>query len=146
MSPRARYVPDERVFGRHYRGRPWAIGLAVAVAGLIALVLGYTKHIPFTGHGYELKAVFRNSPVVQPNSPVRIAGVNVGKVLSTDRKGNANEITFTVGSEGQPIHDDARWLRNVYVQRDAIGAARVWDEPVAFTYLAPPGVAVTAAA
>jgi succinate dehydrogenase flavoprotein subunit len=45
-----------------------------------------------------------------------------------------------------PENDDARWLRNVYVQRDAIGGARVWDEPVAFTYVAPPGVAVTASA
>jgi phospholipid/cholesterol/gamma-HCH transport system substrate-binding protein len=108
VSPRRRYVPDERVFGRHYRGRPWLIGLAVVLVGALALLLGYTKHIPFTGHGYELKAVFRNSPVVQPNSPVRIAGVTVGKVISTQPKGNANEITFTVGNDGQPVHDDAQ--------------------------------------
>jgi succinate dehydrogenase / fumarate reductase flavoprotein subunit/fumarate reductase flavoprotein subunit len=41
-----------------------------------------------------------------------------------------------------PNTDDERWLRNVHVRRDADGGARVWDDPVQFTYLAPPGVAV----
>jgi phospholipid/cholesterol/gamma-HCH transport system substrate-binding protein len=108
MSPRQRYVPDERVFGRHYRGRPWLIGLAIVVAAAIGLVIAYTKHIPFTGHGYELHAVVRNSPVVEPNSPVRIAGVDVGKVISTDRKGDANELTFTVDDTGRPVRADAQ--------------------------------------
>jgi phospholipid/cholesterol/gamma-HCH transport system substrate-binding protein len=108
MSPRRRYVPDERVFGRHYRGRPWLLGLALVVAAAIGLVIAYTKHIPFTGHGYELHAVFRNSPVVEPNSPVRMAGVNVGKVISTERKGNANELTFTVDDAGRPVRADAQ--------------------------------------
>jgi fumarate reductase flavoprotein subunit len=35
-----------------------------------------------------------------------------------------------------PTADDARYLQNVYVQRD--GDMRVWLEPVAFTRLAPP--------
>jgi fumarate reductase flavoprotein subunit len=38
-----------------------------------------------------------------------------------------------------PAADDARYLRNVYVQQD--GDLRVWLEPVAFTRLAPPGQA-----
>ena len=108
MSPRKTYQPDERVFGRNYRGRPWLIGLAFVAVALIGLLLAYTKHIPFTSYGYELKAVFRNSPVVTTNSPVRIAGVNVGKVISTQRKGNANEITFTVEASGQPVRSDAQ--------------------------------------
>jgi ABC-type transporter Mla subunit MlaD len=70
-------------------------------------VLAYTKHVPFTSYGYELKAVFRNSPVVEPNSPVRIAGVDVGKVISTQRKGDANEITFTVDDSGRPVRSNA---------------------------------------
>jgi ABC-type transporter Mla subunit MlaD len=108
MSPRKAYQADERVFGRNYRGRPWLIGLLFVIVALIGLVLAYTKHIPFTSYGYELKAVFRNSPVVATNSPVRIAGVNVGKVISTQRKGNANEITFTVEDSGRPVRDDAQ--------------------------------------
>jgi phospholipid/cholesterol/gamma-HCH transport system substrate-binding protein len=108
MSPRKPYQPDERVFGRKYRGRPWLIGLGFVVLLAIGLVLAYTKHIPFTSYGYELKAVFRNAPVVAKNSPVRIAGVNVGKVISSERKGNANEITFTVADSGRPVRDDAQ--------------------------------------
>jgi succinate dehydrogenase / fumarate reductase flavoprotein subunit/fumarate reductase flavoprotein subunit len=42
--------------------------------------------------------------------------------------------------------DDTRWLRNVHLQRQADGRVRVWDEPVAFTYLAPSGLASTSRA
>ncbi len=108
MSPRKAYQPDERVFGRNYRGRPWLIGALFVLVALIGLVLAYTKHIPFTSYGYELKAVFRNAPVVASNTPVRIAGVNVGKVLSSERKGNTNEMTFTVSDSGRPVRRDAQ--------------------------------------
>jgi phospholipid/cholesterol/gamma-HCH transport system substrate-binding protein len=108
MSPRKPFEPDPRVFGRRYKGHPWRIGLLLVLIAILGLVIAYNKHIPFTGYGYELKAVFRNSPVVAKNSPVRIAGVNVGKVLSTQRKGNANEITFTVADSGRPVRSDAQ--------------------------------------
>ena len=58
------------------------------VAFVSAWYLAYTKHIPFTSHGYELKAVFENAATLQANSPVRIAGVNVGKVLSVKPEGD----------------------------------------------------------
>ena len=38
---------------------------------------------------------------------MRIAGVEVGKVISTSRDGNATTVTFTVDGAGRPIHDDA---------------------------------------
>ena len=41
------------------------------------------------------------------NSPVRIAGVEVGKVISSERDGNATTVSFTVGDAGRPIHTDA---------------------------------------
>ena len=52
-------VPDERIFGRHYRGpSPAKIGLAVALLASLILYLTFvkqfTKHFPFTGRGYEL--------------------------------------------------------------------------------------------
>jgi phospholipid/cholesterol/gamma-HCH transport system substrate-binding protein len=108
MSPRKPFEPDPRVFGRRYKGHPWRLGLLLVLIAILGLVIAYNKHIPFTGYGYELKAVFRNSPVVAKNSPVRIAGVNVGKVLSTQRKGNANEVTFTVADSGRPVRSDAQ--------------------------------------
>jgi ABC-type transporter Mla subunit MlaD len=89
---------------------------------LIALVvigtyLAWTKAIPFQSH-YELKAVFANAANIRKDSPVRIAGVNVGKVQSvksvcqngqTDTcASNYSEVTFTVDTNGQPVHSDAQ--------------------------------------
>ena len=69
--------------------------------------LAFTKHVPFTGYGYELNATFSNSANIAKNSPIRIAGVDVGKVIATERDGNNTKVTFTVDDSGQPIHDDA---------------------------------------
>jgi phospholipid/cholesterol/gamma-HCH transport system substrate-binding protein len=69
--------------------------------------LAFTKHVPFTSHGYEVKATFSNSANIATNSPVRVAGVDVGKVISTSRDGDNTTVTFTVESSGRPIHDDA---------------------------------------
>jgi phospholipid/cholesterol/gamma-HCH transport system substrate-binding protein len=69
--------------------------------------LAFTGHVPFTSYGYEVNATFANSANVALNSPVRIAGVEVGKVVSTERDGDATKVTFTVDGAGRPIHDDA---------------------------------------
>jgi phospholipid/cholesterol/gamma-HCH transport system substrate-binding protein len=69
--------------------------------------LAFTKHIPFTGHGYTLNATFSNGVNISTNSPVRIAGVDVGKVIEVGRDGDNTEVTFTVDGTGRPIHDDA---------------------------------------
>ncbi len=84
------------------------IGLILVIVALGGLVVAYTKHIPFTGHGYELKAVFKNAATLRASNPVRIAGVTVGKVLSVEHDGDDAEVTFTVGDSGQPVHSDAQ--------------------------------------
>lgn len=84
---------------------------AIAVIFLIIFTLGpylaFTKHIPFTGYGYQLNATFSNAANISKNSPVRIAGVDVGKVIETGADGNATTVTFTVDDSGRPIHADA---------------------------------------
>ena len=69
--------------------------------------LAFTEHVPFTSYGYEIKATFSNSANIALNSPVRIAGVDVGKVISTKRDGDTTKVSFTVDGSGRPIHDDA---------------------------------------
>ncbi len=69
--------------------------------------LAFTGHVPFTGYGYTLKATFSNAANISANSPVRIAGVEVGKVIETERDGEATTVTFTVEGRGRPIHEDA---------------------------------------
>ena len=84
-----------------------------AIAVLFVLIftvgpyLAFTKHVPFTGYGYTLNATFANAANISTNSPVRIAGVDVGKVIESSRDGDATTVTFTVDGKGRPIHDDA---------------------------------------
>ena len=47
------------------------------------MFFGFTKDIPFT-QGYQLKAQFESANSIRPNSPVRIAGVEVGKVKAVE--------------------------------------------------------------
>jgi phospholipid/cholesterol/gamma-HCH transport system substrate-binding protein len=91
-------------------------GMSPFRAGVLALVLvglftyfGFTKANPFA-NPYEFKAVFNDVNNLKPKSPVRIAGVEVGKVLKvepvTDGKGAA-EVTMEVEDKGLPIKEDA---------------------------------------
>jgi phospholipid/cholesterol/gamma-HCH transport system substrate-binding protein len=101
-------APDPRIFGRSYRGpSPAKIGIFLVLLLLVASYLAFTKRIPFTSRGFELHATFENATTLKPQSPVRIAGVNVGKVVDVTSKGNMAEATFTIDDEGLPIHKDA---------------------------------------
>jgi len=101
-------VPDERIYGRHYRGpRPWLIGLAVAIVALALAYLAFAKELPFAGDGYRIGATFENATTLRAGSPVRIAGVEVGEVTAVEPQGEAAEVTFTVDDSGRPIHEDA---------------------------------------
>lgn len=84
------------------------VGLLAIVLILIGVYFGFTKDIPFT-HGYYLHAVFESSNGVRPGSPVRIAGVNVGKVVSVERYRSTDltEVTMEIDEAGLPIHEDA---------------------------------------
>jgi phospholipid/cholesterol/gamma-HCH transport system substrate-binding protein len=90
-------------------------GINPVTAGLIALIVivvgtyfGFTKHIPFT-HDFRVKAVFQSSNSLRLNSPVRIAGVNVGKVTKIERYADTDMalVTLEVKDAGLPIHKDA---------------------------------------
>ena len=89
--------------------RPSNVTIAVIFILIFTIgpYLAFTKHVPFTSRGYEVNATFSNSANVALNSPVRIAGVDVGKVVKTERDGDNTRVTFTVDSSGRPIHDDA---------------------------------------
>jgi phospholipid/cholesterol/gamma-HCH transport system substrate-binding protein len=88
--------------------RPLTVGSIVLIVALIIGYLGFTKHIPFT-HGYQVKAVFETANSLRLNSPVRIAGVNVGKVKKIQRYdgSDAAVVTMEITKQGLPIHKDA---------------------------------------
>ena len=95
--------------GSRFKWRPSNVLIAVIFILIFTIgpYLAFTGHVPFTSYGYEVNATFANSANIALNSPVRIAGVDVGKVVSTERDGDATKVTFTVDGSGRPIHDDA---------------------------------------
>jgi phospholipid/cholesterol/gamma-HCH transport system substrate-binding protein len=95
--------------GGRFGWRPGNVTIAIIFILIFTIgpYLAFTKHVPFTSHGYEVKATFSNSANIATNSPVRVAGVNVGKVIGTSRDGDNTTVTFTVSGSGRPIHDDA---------------------------------------
>jgi phospholipid/cholesterol/gamma-HCH transport system substrate-binding protein len=94
---------------RRFKWRPSNVLIAVIFILIFTVgpYLAFTGHVPFTSYGYELKATFSNSANISLNSPVRIAGVDVGRVIGTSRDGDNTEVTFTVDGSGRPIHTDA---------------------------------------
>src|SRR6202008_568893 len=70
--------------------------------------LAFTNTLPWQ-QPFELHAVFQTSNNLRLDSPVRIAGVNVGKVVKVERKeGSAvTEVPMEVDKTGLPIHQDA---------------------------------------
>ncbi|HEV2791182.1 MAG TPA: MlaD family protein [Solirubrobacterales bacterium] len=95
--------------GGRFRWRPSNVTIAIIFILIFTIgpYLAFTKHVPFTSYGYEINATFSNSANISLNSPIRIAGVDVGKVIGTERDGDNTKVTFTVASSGRPIHEDA---------------------------------------
>jgi phospholipid/cholesterol/gamma-HCH transport system substrate-binding protein len=89
---------------------PLTVGLLVLAVCAIVVYAGFSKHVPFT-QGFRVNAVFTNANDVRPNSPVRIAGVNVGKVKEVKAykggDGNMALVTMEIDDAGLPIHKDA---------------------------------------
>src|SRR4051794_23053756 len=76
---------------------------------LLALYGAFIRKYPWS-NPYELKAVFANAANLSVNSPVRQAGVTVGKVTGIETKpgSSASVVTMALTDEGLPIHRDAQ--------------------------------------
>ena len=87
-QPRAGQGGERAMSWRSYREKsripPALLGLLVILATVLAFYLAASKQIPFVGSGHEVKLDFASANQIAPNAPVRIAGVNVGKVKSID--------------------------------------------------------------
>jgi len=86
----------------------FAVGALVLLVAAIGTYLGFAKDLPFSSD-FRMKAVFESANSIRANSPVRIAGVNVGKVVAIERKDgtDAAVVTFEIKDKGLPIHKDA---------------------------------------
>ncbi len=95
--------------------RGFRAGMSPVRAGVIALVIilvgtffAFSKDIPFT-HTYKIQAVFKNSNLIGPRSPVRIAGIDVGKVVEVGqyKDTNMSVVTMEITDNGRPVGEDA---------------------------------------
>ncbi len=88
------------------RSNPLRFGIVLLIVLAVALYFGFTKSVPFT-HGYRIDAVFPSAQNVLAESPVRTAGVTVGKVLGVRREGDVGVLSMEISNDGLPIHRDA---------------------------------------
>ena len=76
---------------------------------LVFSLFGFSRYNPFS-HPYKLHATFQSANNLQPKSPVRIAGVDVGKVIDVQpisSGSGAARVTMQIDKKGLPIHKDA---------------------------------------
>ena len=82
-------------------------------AGLLAMAIAFCAcWVAFKGapwkDSWELRAVVRQATELGPRSPVRIAGVEVGKVKEVERgEGDTAIVTLALEDDALPIHEDA---------------------------------------
>ena len=89
---------------------PFAVGLGVLALIAVGVYLGFTKEVPFRHH-YTIQAVFPSAANIRVDSPVRVAGVNVGKVTKiahVEGGRQAAVVTMRIDKKGLPLHRDAR--------------------------------------
>jgi phospholipid/cholesterol/gamma-HCH transport system substrate-binding protein len=113
--------------GRRRRGlSPFKAGLLGAIVIVLFSYGAYTKFANPFATPYTVHAIFSNANGLKPDSLVRIAGVNVGKVQSVSpvsgcrllastgpqQQCSAADVTMALDNNGLPIHKDATfWIR-----------------------------------
>ena len=103
MSPRGR-----RSLPRHQRRRlhPLAVAGLVIAAIVVITYLAFNHGLPLI-HRFTLRATVANSVNVRGGDPVRIAGIDVGKVVAVTPAGADSTIEFTLNPDALPVHRDA---------------------------------------
>jgi phospholipid/cholesterol/gamma-HCH transport system substrate-binding protein len=84
-------------------------GVLTLVVIAVASYFGFTKANPFA-NPFELKAVVRDAQNLKSGAPVRIAGVDVGKVTGIEAAEDgkaAATVTMELRDDALPIHEDA---------------------------------------
>jgi virulence factor Mce-like protein len=83
----------------------FAVGMLVAL--LLAGYFAFHPKLPFTG-SYRVEALVRSSNQLRHGSPVRIAGVDVGKVADIkEGPAGTTAVVLELDGDARPIHTDA---------------------------------------
>jgi phospholipid/cholesterol/gamma-HCH transport system substrate-binding protein len=84
---------------------------ALSCVGLLLFLwLSFGGTLPFAAQGYRFKAAFPDASQLATEADVRVAGVNVGKVIDKelDPQGNRTLVTIQLNDKFAPIHKDAQ--------------------------------------
>lgn len=85
--------------------------LVIAAISILVIVFvtyyAFAQQVPFISNPFQMHALVNNSVAVRQDSPVRIAGIDVGTVQNVTPAGQMSQINFTVNDNGLPIHRDA---------------------------------------
>jgi phospholipid/cholesterol/gamma-HCH transport system substrate-binding protein len=85
----------------------FALGIATIVLIAVAVYAAWAKQVPFVNK-YEIHGVFSSSNQLIKGSPVRTAGVEVGRVTGiSNGPGTTTIVTMQIKDSGRPIHRDA---------------------------------------
>ena len=109
MSPAGDSRATDRAPRSDRRGAaPFTVGAVVLATIAVLTYFGFAKHMPFT-HGHRVHAIFQSANSIRAGSPVRIAGVNVGKVEKVERAGSSDaaKVTLELQDRALPLHRDA---------------------------------------
>ena len=98
------------IMPRRFQGRISTVraGTLTVLVIVVGVFLAFTKTLPWQ-QPFEFNAVFQTGNNLRLDSPVRIAGVNVGKVTKVERAKDSDlvKVTMTLDDAGQPLHKDA---------------------------------------
>ena len=110
MSPiprRGQLGEGEGASGRRTPPNPVIVGAIGIVIALLFVYFAFAKRVPLI-HGYRVTGVFQNSNQLRKGSPVRIAGVDVGKVVGFDKgPGTTRLVKVELKKVALPLHKDA---------------------------------------
>ena len=88
---------------------PFKAGAIAAILIALATYFAFTKANPFA-NPYEINAVFENTNRLANRSPVRVAGVDIGKVVSVEPMESGSglvRVKMEITEDGLPIKEDA---------------------------------------
>ena len=75
---------------------------------LLFLWLAFGGPVPMKPKGYQFRVAFQEATLLASQSDVRVAGVQIGKVVKVEPKPNATMATLEIEREFAPLNADAR--------------------------------------
>ena len=104
----------------------WLVGILAIVVSTGGVLLAFAGELPWS-KGHEIEAVFPRVQGLNPDSPVRVAGIDVGEVTAVDHvaaepgseevpgtspddgepPAGATVVTLELTDEALPVHEDA---------------------------------------